>query len=198
MGQVKHLGEVMRLFEKSPVVDARSIARVIRSRTDASQYEKQLVHNLLKSGRIKRLAKGCYTARDDPSLAVFCFKPAYLGLQDALSFHELWEQETAPVILTARRVRQGARQIMGQNVLIRRLDRRYMFGFDYYNRGDLHLPYSDVEKTLIDMVYFGEHLTDEALRNLRKRLDTKKLRSYLKAYPAKTRASVLRAAELQD
>ncbi len=191
MGRQKYQTEIEALFEKSPVVTFGSVERIIKKGRNVRQYAKQAMRNLLKKGRVKRLAKGCYTIHGEASLAVFCFKPAYLGLQDALSFHNLWEQETIPVIITGRKIRQGIRKILGMNVVIRRLDKRYLFGFDYGKSGDFFLPYSDVEKTFIDLVYFNEHIGAEAKKNLRKMADVKKLNEYLKAYPAAFRKRVL-------
>lgn len=191
MGTEKYQNEIRELFKKSPVISFSSIARIINKRKKVKQYPKQLVRNLILSGRIKKVAKGYYSLSDDPSLSVFCFKPAYLGLQDALSFHNLWEQETIPVIVTTRKVRPGIRKIMGMNVLIRRMETRYFFGFDYYQDGDFYLPYSDKEKTLIDMVYFKESLSKEAIKNLAKNIDKKKLNKYLQRYPKKLRKKVL-------
>ncbi len=191
MGKEKYQTKIGKLFAKSPVVDAVSIARTVRSKKKASQYHKQLIRNLLLSGKIKRLAKGYYTALNDPSLAVFCFPPAYLGLQDALSARNLWEQETIPVIITSRKIRPGIRKILGSNVLVRRLDRRYMFGIEYLKVGDTYLPYSDAEKSLIDMVYFKEPLSGEALVKIIAGLKKKRLASHLKAYPKKVRERVM-------
>lgn len=190
MGREKYIRETEALFKKSPVVDFKSVARLVKSKKNAGQYTKQLVRNLLLKGRIKWLAKGYYTIHDDPSLAVFCFAPAYLGLQDALSFHGAWEQETIPVIITSRRVRPGMRRIIGTNVLVRRIDRKYLFGFDYCEQGEFHLPYSDLEKTLIDMLYFKENLSDGTIKAVAKGLDRKKLESYLRKYPKAFRERV--------
>ena len=191
MGKEKYLGEIEDLFKKSPVVSYKSIERLIKNKKNVKQYSKQLVRNLLLKGKIKKLAKGCYTSFDDASLAVFCFKPAYLGLQDALSAHNLWEQETIPIIITARKARNGIRKIMGANVLIRRIDKKYFFGFDYADSGNYHLPYSDIEKTFVDMVYFKERLSDETIKEIKKRLSKSRLNSYLKAYPKKIRNKAL-------
>ncbi|MDD5112295.1 MAG: hypothetical protein PHG85_07105 [Candidatus Altiarchaeota archaeon] len=193
MGKKKHVDDVLRLFGKSQVVDSKSIERITKSGGKAGQYHKQLLRNLLKQGRIKRLAKGCYTAKSDPSLAVYCYKPAYLGLQDALSFHNLWEQETIPVILTSRRIRPGIRTVMESNVLIRRMEGRHMFGFEYHKEDGSLLPYSDLEKTLIDMVYYRQELSKDALKELRKRIDGRKLEDYLKRYPKRIRTRTLDA-----
>ena len=191
MGKEKYLHDVEDLFAKSPVVSYSSIEKIVTHRKKVKQYVKRLVHYLLASGRIKRLAKGCYTAMDDAAFAVFCFQPAYLGLQDALSFHSLWEQETIPVIITTRKVRPGLRKVLGKNVLIRRIGSRYFFGMQHRQQGRVALPYSDVEKTFIDMVYFREKLGNELLAAFKKRLNHKKIRAYLKPYPRRLHKQVI-------
>ncbi len=191
MGKEKYLKKIETLFQKSPVVDAASISRIIRNKKKVKQYDKQLIRNLLLKNKVKRLTKGYYTLHEDPSLGVFCFKPAYLGLQDALSFHNLWEQETIPIIITTRKVRQGIRKILGSNVLIRRLDKKYFFGFEYYKQGNFYFPFSDIEKTFIDMLYFKENLSNEAIKDLTKRMNKKELISYLRLYPKKIRKKAI-------
>jgi predicted transcriptional regulator of viral defense system len=179
MGKQKYQKYVEELFRKSPIVNLNSIERI----TNNPGYAKQLVRNLLLKGKINKLAKGIYTSKKNPELSVLCFKPSYLGLQDALSFHDLWEQETIPIIITSRRVRIGIRNIMGMNVMIKRINSKYIFGFDYSSNGKFHLPYSDIEKTLIDFIYFGENLSEDVLREIFKKINKKKLEKYLKLYP---------------
>ena len=191
MGKEKYLKDIEILFKKSPIVNSSSIQRIVKKNKASSQYHKQLIRNLLLKGKIKRLTKGFYSLHEDPSLLVLCLKPSYLGLQDALSFHNLWEQETIPIIITARKVRTGMHKILGSNVLIRRINKKYLFGFDYYKQDDLFLLYSDIEKTFIDMIYFKENLNKEVIKNILKRIDMKKLNSYLKVYPKKFQKKVL-------
>lgn len=193
MGKEKYMKEIEALFAKSPVVSYDSIDKIIKNKRKVRQYAKKVIHYLLLKNRIKRLSKGYYTTRDETSLAVFAFQPAYLGLQDALSFHNLWEQEAIPIIITTRRVRPGIRKVLGQNILIRRIDKKYFFGIQYYLEEDLNiaLPISDIEKTLIDTIYFNQNLDEELIKAFRKRIDKKILNSYLKKYPKKIRNRVL-------
>ncbi len=191
MGKSKYTQEIEGLFKKSPVVTAKSIGMIINKDMKVKQYARQLIRNLILKGRIKRITKGFYTSRSDISISVFCFKPAYLGLQDALSLHNLWEQETVPVIVSSRKIRAGIRNLLGGNVLIRRISKKYIFGFEYYNQNDVYLPYSDIEKTLIDLTYFNERLDMETLNNIREKIDMKKLESYLSVYPERFRRKVL-------
>ncbi len=182
MGTQKYQEKIRELFEKSPVVSYNSVQRLI-DKKGSGKYANQLIRNLILKNKIKNLTKGFYTLHNDPSLIVFSLKPAYLGLQDALSKHNLWEQETIPVIITSRKVRQGIRNINNSNVLIRRINKKYLFGIEYIKEGKIYLPYSDIEKTLIDMIYFNEKLSKEALSSIREKINLPKLNSYLKKYP---------------
>ena len=192
MGEEKYQRSIEELFKKSLIVNYRSIEKIVRQNKEANQYAKQMVRNLLAKGKIRRLAKGFYTSRNDPSLVVFCFKPAYLGLQDALSFHNLWEQETIPVVITTKKVRLGIRKVFGMNVLIRHIDKKYFFGYDYIKQDGFYLPYSCIEKTIIDMVYFREKINKELSKEIKKRVDFKRLSSYMNKYPGNIKKSVLK------
>lgn len=190
MGKEKYRKDILALFAKSPVVHISSIARIITAKKHVKQYVKRSVHYLIQQGKIQQLTKGWYTTRDDITLAVFCFQPAYFGLQDALSFHRLWEQETIPLIITTKKVRPGIRTVLGKNVLLRRLEQRYFFGIVYDHQHDAAVPYSDLEKTFIDFFYFRESLRDDVLSFFLKKLNRKKLNIYLNRYPKKFRERV--------
>jgi predicted transcriptional regulator of viral defense system len=192
MGKEKYQKQIEELFKRSPVVSFNSIQRIIQSKKNVRQYSKQLIRNLLLGEKIKPLAKGYYSIYDEPLLNVFCFVPSYLGLQDALSIHNLWEQETIPIIITSKKSRPGLRKTKLGNILIRRIDKKYMFGFEYKKIGDFYLPYSDIEKTFIDMVYFKEGMDNDTRNNFKKSINKKKLSRYLKRYPKKFREKVKR------
>lgn len=183
MGKIKYINEIRKFFKESPVVDIGSLKKFIKKNDKSYIY--LLINKLLKKKEIRKLTKGFYTIHEDTSLIVFCFKPSYLGLQNALSFHNLWEQETIPVVITTRKLRRGIRKVEGLNVLIRRIDRKYIFGFEYYKDGDFYLPYSDIEKTFIDMIYFHQPLDKDVVENFKEKINKKKLKDYLKKYPKK-------------
>jgi len=188
MGKIKYINEIRSFFKQSPVVDIESLKKfIVKNNKD---YVYLLVHNLLKKNEIRKITKGFYSIYEDPSLIVFCFKPAYLGLQNALSFHNLWEQETNPVVITTRNLRKGIRKVFDRNVLIRRIDKKYIFGFEYYKDGDFYFPYSDIEKTFIDMVYFKQPLDKELIMEFKKKIGKKKLNAYLKRYPKRFREKI--------
>src|SRR3989338_1318978 len=181
MGKQIYLDKIEAIFDKSPLVDFKSLERVI-GKAKNSNYAKLLVHNLVKKGKIKKIGKGVYTKHNEISLAVFSFKPAYLGLQSALSHYKIWEQETIPVIITTKKVRRGIRSLMDRNVLLRNIDKKYFFGVEYLEEGNFFLPYSDLEKTFIDMVFYNQKIDEEYLKKIRKKIDKQKLINYLKKY----------------
>ena len=190
MGKIKYTKEIKDFFKKSPIVSINSLKKIILNKKGNTIYVYLVINKLIKKKEIIRLTKGYYTIHEDPTLAVFCFKPAYLGLEDALSSHNLWEQETIPIIITTKKIRPGIRVISETNVLIRRISPRYFFGFDYYKQGDFYYPISDIEKTFIDMVYFRQPIDEEVIEEFKKRINKKKLKTYLKKYPKRVRARI--------
>jgi len=180
MEKMKHKEKIEALFEKSVVVDYKSIERIV-----GSEYAKLLISNLLKKKTIFKIGKGFYTKHYDISLAVFSFKPAYLGLQCALSYYGLWEQETIPVIVTTKKVRRGLRDILGGNVLIRNIDKRFFFGVNLVKEGSHYYPYSDLEKTVIDLIWFNEKIDLKILKKILNKIDFVKFNKYLKVYDKK-------------
>jgi predicted transcriptional regulator of viral defense system len=175
------LNEVRAFVAETPAFRARDIELIVGDKA----YALLLLHNLVRRGEIHRVTKGWYSRLDDPVVSVFAFKPSYLGLHEALSLHGLWEQETNVVLITPRPLRRGARSVMGNTVLVRRIERNRFFGFEYLNYDGFVVPVSDVEKTLIDMVYFRENPDEDVLAEVRKRSDLGKLNSYLAAYPSR-------------
>lgn len=182
----KYIDRVREYLRKTPVANMSSISALLPDRN----YTYVVVNHLLKRGEMRKITRGYYTVHEEPALLVYCLKPAYLGLQDAMSFHDLWEQETNPVVITARKVRTGVREVLGQNVWVRRISPKYLFGYDYLASGEFLLPVSDVEKTLIDMFYFGE-MKEDTIKKFRGKVDRKKLNGYLKRYESRFREKVL-------
>ena len=119
------------------------------------------------------------------------FSPSYHGLQDALSIYGLWQQQTIPVLITPRKVRSGERMVLDSKILVRRINRKMFFGFEEKKYFDSWITISDMEKTLIDFVYYGEPLDKQTLRKMKKKINMKTMNSYLRLVNKKTREKVL-------
>lgn len=183
---MKYLGELREFFAKTPVFSSKDIRTQVKG-----NYRYLLVSNLIKKGEIKKVTRGYYTLFDDPIVSVFCYKPAYIGLQDALSIHDVWEQEGATVIVTTKKVKKGIIDVFGNNVVLHRIKPKYMFGFEIVRYGRFYIPVSDIEKTAIDLVYFNEIPNINTLRDIKKRIDAEKIKKYLERYPKRIRKRVL-------
>jgi len=160
-------------------------------KTVGEGYANLVLNKMLRRGEIKRITKGFYSIYDDPSLIVHCLRPAYIGLQDAMSYHGLWEQETSTIVITTRKVRSGLRKVFGNNVIVRRISSNYFFGFDFMEIDEIVLPVSDVEKTFIDLVYFTE-MKKEYLKLFEGRLNRGTTLDYVRKYGQRFRVRVLK------
>jgi predicted transcriptional regulator of viral defense system len=176
---MKYIQLVRQNFVKQPVFSITELRRFLAKKGISNSYSALLVHNLLQKGEISRIAKGVYSFQKDILVSGFAFSPFYYGLQEALSLRNLWEQETNPVIITPKKFKPGLRQIMGANVLVRRINRKMFFGFDFIKYYNMWIPVSDAEKTLIDFFYFKEDLPSDAILEIKEKIDEKKLRAYL-------------------
>jgi len=186
MGKIIHLNKIKEFSKSTPVFRVKDVELIVKNKN----YSYVILHNLAKRGEIKRITKGWYSLYEDPIVSVFCFKPAYIGLQEALSLHELWEQETNVVIVTTRKVRTGVREILDSNVVLHTIEQKYFFGFDYLRYENFFIPVSDIEKTLIDLVYFDETPGKDVLKEIKKNINKEKLKEYLKHFPPTFRKKV--------
>lgn len=196
MGEEKYIKDVLNFFERTPIVNYRDIKLIINKAKIKKSYSYLFIHKLIKNGRIRKMTKGFYTIHNDPIFAVFCFKPAYIGLQDSLSIHNLWEQETNVVIITGKKVRNGIRNILDSNVLLRRIKPKYLFGYDLIEYNNFYIPVSDIEKTLIDFAYFKEPLDKEVLKEIKNKIDIRKIKKYLRFYPKRIAKIVLKLLKM--
>jgi predicted transcriptional regulator of viral defense system len=183
----KHITKIRDFIKRTPIFSSMDIERIVKDKN----YAHLILSKLTKKEEIFRLTKGSYSAFNDPTFSVFCFKASYIGLYEALSLRNLWEQETNTTIITIKKVRGGIKKILGTNVIVRRIKPKYFFGFDYIKYDNFYIPVSDLEKTLIDLVYFKESLTWQILKNLKNKIDKRKMLKYLKAYPKNFQKLVL-------
>lgn len=184
---MKYAKEFREHFAYALTFSTRDARLFLENKGASKQYAKLFVHNLMRRGELHAVTKGVYTFRQEMQVVGTAFPPYYYGLQDALSLHGFWEQETNPVVVTPRKVRPGVRTFLGNNYLVRRIDRKMFFGFQAVKYGEFWVNVSDAEKTLVDFAYFKAPLSKEALDEIKKKIDRKKLARYLTRTPAQAR-----------
>ena len=176
---MKYMTEFKENFSSKPAFSSYEVKNFFSFREGPDGYYKTILNNLVRSGRIFRITRGHYTFYNEVQFTGFAFKPFYYGLQDALSLTNIWEQETNPVIITPRKVRSGTRIFEGRNYLIRWIDRKMFFGYSLLSYGDFFIPVSDVEKTIIDIVYYHEFVPEDIKEVLMERVRENILQEYL-------------------
>ncbi len=189
---MKYMRNLKEQFSKTPTFSIRDVELFFSQQGLKPPYARQMLHQMVRRQHVHRITPGTYTFHPEMQIAGNAFQPYYYGLQDALSQHSLWDQETNPVIITPRKVRTGLRQFLGNNYLVRRIDRKLFFGYELMPYADFWIYVSDVEKTLIDFAYFKEPLDAQTLEEIKKRLEPKKLVTYLEKCPAWLRQRVNR------
>jgi len=140
----------------------------------------------IKKGYIKKIIKGYYTIFDDPYLiGSYIFRPSYIGLRSALSFHQLTTQlfHEADVITPKQIVRKINPEF---RINFFKIDKNLFFGYKTYNYGEHSIFVSVPEKTILDLIYFKmiDFLEDEIIENLDE-IDLNKLYEYSKRFNKK-------------
>ncbi len=191
---MKYLQLIKERYKDKLGFSKRDLFLLLKEKGISNEYLQKLIHNLLKKKEIIRITRGKYTFAKDIMVSGFSYSPFYYGLQEALSFRNLWEQETNPVIITTKKVRSGVKSSFdGGNIVLHRITRKYFFGFDFIDYYNIQVPVSDIEKTLIDFIYYKEEssLSKEVIKDIKEKIDKKKLNEYLTAYPIHLQEKVL-------
>jgi hypothetical protein len=155
-------------------------------------YSKVFLHNMVTSGKLHRIKKGIFTFSRNEALYGFAYRPFYYGMEFALSIRKLWTQQANPVIMTLTKANAGVRNILGTNVIIRRIAENAFFGFEYLNYMDLFIPVSRPEKIFLDFIYYGVNLDRETLINLVNIIQPDVLKEYARKLGERYSVSALR------
>lgn len=188
---MKYKKQLYDNFKKSKVFSLRDVRILFNNKNISKDYSKNLMSNLIKEKKIHKITNGKYTFQEEIMCIGFAFSPFYYGLQEALSLHNLHEQETNAIIITTNKIKPGIREIMNTNVYLRRIDKKYFFGYDFIKYYDIEIPVSDIEKTLIDLVYYKENISKDLILEIKKKIDLIKLNEYLEKYPITIKNKVL-------
>lgn len=174
--------ELIGTFSKDeyPVFTSKDAALAMKAKGISLGYLNLMLHNLVEQGRITRITKGVYTFHDDAAVVGFAFQPFYYGLESALWLRGISGQGANFVVMTPRSVRSGIRDFKGRNYRVQKIRPSMVFGYGLVRYGRVWLPVSDIEKTVVDMVCLGHHISEELLPSIKKAIDKRALKEYLK------------------
>lgn len=157
---------------------------------------------MAKRKRIYSITKGVYSPEKRDEVAGFAFTPFYYGGMAALMIRDMIDDQVKMEIMTTRRVKTSFVAVFGGDsaVVVHHIPRKYYFGFEDLKYGDITVPVSDLEKTLIDLFYYRERLSLQDYAGILKGIRKDVLERYLKHYDKHTKVSVMRfvAAYLRE
>ncbi len=180
---MKYVKAFLKYFKVFPTFTAKDAKLFLKKNGAGSDYYKVFMHNMIKSGNVFSVGRGHYTLHDDPVVAGFAFSPFYYGMEMALTHYKLWDYMTPISIVTTNRVRKGSIELLGRNASVRRIQKEKFFGYSMvYYKDDIYIPMADIEKTLIDSVYFHSRFNKGVYVAIAEKIDRKRLARYLKHY----------------
>jgi len=177
---MKYINSFSAEFKKTPVFALKDLVKFLESKNSTNVYAKIFIARMVKSGRAHKLGNGFYTLYNNIETVGFPFSPFYYGLGFALTTHRLWKQQANPNVITTKNVRRGIRKAFGLNYNVSKISKSMFFGYNYVKGPDFYYPMSDVEKTLIDCIYYRFNLEEYVYDNIFKQIDNQKISHYLK------------------
>ncbi len=183
--------EILKKFSDYPTFSYNDVELYLTNKAKNPSISRLLSH-LKNKGHIYSIRKGIYSTKMDISLSGFAFRPFYYGLTYAITIRELWTQESSPEIITLKRVKKNNVKVFnGKHIVaVHHSNPKYFFGYENVKRGNINIPVSDPEKTLIDMFFYKKRIALQKYDDILKVLDRKKLKRYLKVYDKHTKATV--------
>lgn len=179
---MKYTEQFFRYFEGFPAFTARDVRLFFLKNGAGRGYYKIFMHNMIKHGRVFTVRRGHYTLHDDPMMAGFAFSPFYYGMETSLTHYKLWGYMTPISIITTNRIRENSIELLGRNASVRSLQKDKFFGYSMVQYKNAYIPIADIEKTLIDSVYFHAHFSSQVYAAMVKEIDRKRIDNYLKHY----------------
>ncbi len=149
---------------------------------------------MAKGGRVYSVTKGVFSLENRDEVVGFAFSPFYYGGLAALMIRDLIDDQVKMEVMTTRRVKRSFIGVYGgrSKVVLHHIPEKYYFGFTDTKYGDMTVPVSDPEKTLIDLFYYGERLPLQDYADLLKAISADRLETYLRRYDRRTRDNVIR------
>jgi hypothetical protein len=143
---------------------------------------------MVKKKKICKIVKGVFSLERRDEIIGFAFTPFYYGGLAALMIRDLIDDQVKMEVMTTRRVKRSFIEVYGGTsvVALHHIPKKYYFGFENLKYGNIVVPVSNPEKTLIDLFYYKKRVPPQDYGELLKRVRIKVLRKYLKTYDKRT------------
>lgn len=181
---------LLKRLEQYPLFTLNDLAKITQKKPE---YNRLLLHRLMKDNLIRRIEKSKYTTHEDPIIyASHIITPSYISLWTALRYYDITTQ--LPLVTTVMTAK-NKRQIRGDTETIEFAKTKHMWGYSKINYQGFEVFMADKEKTAIDGLLTMKLPMDE-INNAVKECDTKKLAEY--ALKTKNRSVIKRIGYLME
>ncbi len=150
-------------------------------------------NRLIKKGLAYKIKNGLLSfVKDDKIIATNLVQPSYISLNSALYYHSIIDQipQTYEIVST-RQVKYNTRY------KYYKINPKLLFGYNKEKTGESYFFIADPEKALLDLIYFFG-FSPTFYKNIKNKLDIKKLKSYLKLYKSIMGYRAKRVLQLGD
>lgn len=189
--------EILKHFKNYNVftmTDAKLFLSKVRkgNKKLSSKTVQVTLSRMVRSGKLYCVTKGIFSVTDKAEISGFAFTPFYYGGLSALMIRGLIDDQVAMEIMTTKVVRKKNVNLFNHkvSVVLHHLPNRLYFGFDHVTYGNVLLPVSDPEKTLIDLFFYKIKLSLQDYSELLKAVNRNKINSYLRRYDKHTQKAV--------
>jgi hypothetical protein len=187
------IGVIFKDFKTFTFNDVR-IALRDRHNNISDKTIQVTLSRMAKSKGIYPVIKGVFSLERKDEIVGFAFAPFYYGGLAALMIRDLVDNQVKMEIMTTRRVKKSFITVYNgdSKVILHHIPKKYYFGFEDLKYGNIVVPVSNPEKTLIDMFYYKEKLSPHDYEGIVKGIRKEILEEYLTYYDNHTKATVMR------
>lgn len=158
------------------VIDIARVGNI--SKKSAAVYTNRILKNKL----LFRVEKNKFSTTKDPFIAVSqIIFPAYLSLTTALYLHNTVQQVIDKIYVITTRQKKS-KEIFGIKTYFIKVSPRLMFGYTKIRKENSFIMLADLEKTILDCLYFQKYCSLQYLCEALKKADIEKLESYAKQF----------------
>jgi len=136
---------LLKRLETYAMFTPNDLAKIMQK---TPEYNRLLLHRLVKDNLILRIEKGKYTTHDDPLIyGSRIVTPSYISLWSSLRYYNLTTQ--LPLVTTVMTAKNKKQVKFGEDVIIF-TKTKHMWGYDRINYNGFEVFMADKEKTVID------------------------------------------------
>ena len=178
--------EIIESFKNFKTFTFSDVRMVLRNKHNkiSDKTIQVTLSRMVRGEKLYTVKKGIFSLEQRDEFVGFAFTPFYYGGLTALMITDLIDDQVKMEIMTTHKIKKSFIDVYKgkSHVEVHHLPKKYYFGFTEMRYGDIIVPVSDPEKTLIDLFYYNKRLFKRNYAELIKHVNMKTLEKYLNCY----------------